>query len=305
MQLLLHPSDRPIFRLCGSAAQCHVEIRINDVPVLRDLSGQAHEFDLAINEWLFQGINHIDIRLSSGKKDTPFPARAAFAAKLRHKTARDTARNITDIGELTWRPDPAPLHDHAAHSHPNPSVSHADFETPEVPLLALPGQAEDLPWVIRPPAEQPDQSIILSSALAMPPPWPVCPWSRGSALNSHDGTQRVLAGELRKLHHTLKFGGWEEIFRLRRAALQAAYYLGGDELDAALGFPQLLKQPDWHLQPLPTGPFTLELAGQGKLARLLDPATGETPLILLNESASLIAVIDAWWTCGTEWLLLR
>lgn len=305
MQLLLHPSDRPIFRLCGSAAQCHVEIRINDVPVLRDLSGQAHEFDLAINEWLFQGINHIDIRLDSGKKDTPFPMRAAFAAKLRYKTARDTARNVTDIGELAWHPNPAPLHDHAAHSHPHSPASHADPETPEAPLLALPGQAEDLSWVIRPPAEQPDQRILLSSSLAMPPPWPVCPWSRGSPLNSHDGTQRVIAGELRKLHHTLKFGGWEEIFRLRRSALQVAYYLGGDELDSALGFPPLLNQPAWLLQPMPSGSLTLELAGNGKLARLLDPTTGETPIILFNESASLTATIDAWWMFGNEWLLLR
>lgn len=305
MQLLLHPSDRPVFRLCGAAAQCHLEIRINDVTVLRDLSGQAHEFDLAINEWLFQGVNHVDILLSAGKKDAPFPARASFSARLRHKAARDTVRNITDIGEISWKPSPP-----HGHEHPNPAptqaaAAHAEPETPEVPLLALPGQEENLQWVVQAAMEQPDKSVRISSALALPPPWPVCPWSRGSVLVAHDGTQRVITGELRKLHHTLKFGGWEEIFKIRRNAVQAAYYLCSDEVDPALGFPPLLNKPAWELQPLPAGSLTLELAGNGKLARLLDPATGETPVILLNESAGLSASIEAWWMFGQEWLLVR
>lgn len=303
MQLLLHPSDRPIFRLCGAVAQCHVEIRINDVPVLRDHSGLAHEFDLAINEWLFQGTNHIDIQLSAGKKDAPFPARASFSARLRHKAARDTARNVTDIGEITWKPSTPQAHEHADHTHG--VTSPVEPESPEVPLLALPGQEENLQWVAQAAQEQSDKSILISSALAMPPPWPVCPWSRGSALVAHDGTQRVITGELRKLHHTLKFGGWEEIFKIRRTAVQAAYYLGSDELDSALGFPPLLNQRAWELQPLPAGALTLELAGHGKLARLLDPSTGETPVILLNESAALSASIDGWWMFGNEWLLVR
>ena len=300
MQLQLHPFDRPIFRLCGSAAQCHVEIRINDVPVLRDTSGLAHDFDIAINEWLFQGINRIDFHLSAGKPDSPFPARASFGIKLRHKTARDTARNVTDIGELAWKPDPAPAHAHAA---PSPTAS--SFEDPEVPLLALPGQTEDLQWTCRPPQERPDKSVLISSAMALPPPWPVCPWLRSSVLNTQAGTQRVVTEMLRTLHRTLKIGGWEELFKTRRTALQAAYYLGGDEVDEALGFPPLLIQQEWQIQPFSEGPLMLELAGHGKIARVLDPATGETPLRFLNESARLSASIDAWWMSANEWLMVR
>ena len=300
MQLLLHPFDRPIFRLWGSAAQCHVEIRVNDVPILRDTSGLAHDFDIAINEWLFQGINRIDFHLSACKPDSPFQPRAVFSAKLRHKTARDTVRNVTDIGELAWKPDPAP-----AHARIVPTTNTTGLEDPNVPLLALPGQAEDFQWICGLPAEQPDKSVLISSAIALPPPWPVCPWLRGSVLNTQAGTQRVVTGMLRTLHRTLKLGGWEELFKARRAALQTAYYLGGDEMDDALGFPLLLTQQEWQLQPLSEGPLMLELAGHGKIARLLDPATGEPPLSLLNESARLSATIDAWWMSANEWLMVR
>jgi hypothetical protein len=307
MQILLHPSDRPIFRLGGSVVQCRVEVRINDVPVLRDASDLAHEFDLSINEWLFQGINRIDVRLNGVEKDAPIPARASFNARLAHKAARDAVRNIGEIGKFSWKSDPVPAHEHAGHSH-HPDVYPPDESAqsePDAPLLALPGQPEDLHWTVRTPQSQADKSILISTLLPLPPPWPICPWIRGSALASQGGTQRVIIGMMRSVHQTLRNGGWEEFFKSRRAALQAAYYLGGDEVDEALGFPTLLDQRFWQLQPVAESNLQLELAGQGKLARLLDPATGESPLVLVNESACLSATIDAWWMFANEWVLVR
>lgn len=304
MQILLHPADQPVFRLCGSAAQCGIEIRINDVPVLREHSGQAHSFDLAINEWLFQGLNPIDIHLQSPEPGSSIPDLASFELKVIYKPARGTVRSQSEIGEFSWRPDPAPELEIAARLHV-PADSEESELIEEPPLLALPGQAEDLQWCPRTPRLQSDKSLRITSTLPLPPPWPVCPWLRGTRHAAHAGTTQVISGRLRMLHQTLIQGIWPEMFKHRRAAIQAAYYLGGDEADDALGFPRLLNQKAWKLQPLPTTPFHLELAGQGRLARLLDPATGESPLILVNETSQLSALVDAWWMFTNEWLLVR
>jgi len=303
MQILLHPADQPVFRLCGSASRCRVEIRINDVPVWRETSGLAHDFDLAINEWLFQGLNPIDIHLQPAEPGTPIPDQATFQLKVCHKPARDTVRSLTEIGEVSWRPDPTPAYELAARSYAPVLESEELIE--EAPLLALPGQAEEVHWSPSTPRIQDDKSIRITSNLPIPPPWPVCPWQRGTRHAAHAGTTQVISGRLRMLHQTLKQGGWQELLKHRRAAIQAAYYLGGDEADDALGFPPLLNQKAWKLHPLPTGAFSLELAGDGKLARLLDPATGESPLILINETKRVSALIDAWWMFTNEWLLVR
>lgn len=306
MQLLLHPSDQPIFRLCGSITQCRLEVRINDVPVLRDSTGLAHTFDLAINEWLFQGSNRIDVHLQPTVGDAPFGPKAGFQMKMRYKPARDAVRNQVDVGEMDWKYDPAPAHGHLhGVSNFTPDDTLPDDFDDGAPLLALPGQAEELIWKISESCTLPDKSVQIGSQLPLPPPWPVCPWSRGVMLAVNSGTHHAVNGMLRSLHHTLNHGGWQELLKTRRAAIQAAYYLGGDEVDAALGFPPLLSAHAWQLQPLPEETLTLELAGGGKLARLVEPATSEAPLVLINSKAGVTASVEAWWMFSGEWTLVR
>ncbi len=131
-----------MFRLRGCASQCQVEIRINDVPVWRETGDAAHDFDLAINEWLFQGLNPIDIHLQAAEQGSDFPDQAAFKLKVFHKPARDTVRSLTEIGEISWRPDPRPAYEQAAHSHNDAPIPDENEPLDEPPLLALPGQAD-------------------------------------------------------------------------------------------------------------------------------------------------------------------
>ena len=91
----------------------------------------------------------------------------------------------------------------------------------------------------------------------------------------------------------------------RTAAVQAAYHLGADEVDDALGFPPLLDKPGWSLQALPESGLALETAGQGRLVRLVDPTTGDSPVVLVNEAAELSAIIRCWWMFDKEWLIVR
>lgn len=308
MQVFLHPSDQPVFRLQGFAAQCSVEVQINDVPVHRDASGLAHDFDLAINEWLFQGVNHLEVIIGPLESGAPIVQDARFEWKLLHRICREVVRNTVELGQFTWRPEKPPMAGSSHHVHGEEASSemhrHEEEHDDFAPLLALPGQTEEVEWKIQRPIELPDKRVRITSTVALPPPWPVCPWASVAPLGTQAGIGHAVSNLLRSLHHTLRHGGWREVMRRKTSAIQAAYYLGGDELDDALGFPLLLNKPEWVLDPLPEKGLILESAGNGRLVRLVDSASGDSPLVLLNTSNRIYATIETWWMFEKEWVLI-
>lgn len=307
MQVLLHPSDQPVFRLSLRAAQCVLEVRLNDVPVFGDVTGAALSLDIPINEWLFQGPNEIQVLLSPLEEGGAYGDQAQIEVILQHKFSRDAVRNATEVGVLRWQrergPVPGPMI--TEDSVPQEKTGAQDLHDEDAPLLALPGQAEELTWRVGEPQKLKNKSIRISTSLMLPPPWPGCPWKRGQLLPADSRTLFAVQGLLRAYHQRLQHGGHDDFLKLRRAALEAAYYLPPAEVDDALGFPPLLQRKDWRLEPLPEKGLKLELAGGGRLARLLDEGTGEGPLILVNEAAGVSAALDAWWMFDGEWKLIR
>ncbi len=279
------------------------------MPVHCDASGIAHQFDLALNEWLFQGVNHIQVILGPVEPGAPFFKTARFEWKLLHRICHEVVRNTVELGLSSWRPDTHPPAGGQQHSHGDDDSSGANESKDEddefAPLLALPGQTEEVEWKVQPPSVLPDKRVKISSVFVLPPPWPVCPWAGVAPLGTQPGIGHAVTGLLRSLHHSLRHGGWRELMRRKASAIQTAYYLGGDEVDEALGFPLLLNKPDWTLAPLKEKSLTLDGAGNGRLVRLVDLPTGNPPLILINESNKICAMIEAWWMFDKEWVLVR
>lgn len=313
MQVLLHPSDQPVFRLQGFAAQCSVELRINDVPVHRDIGGMAHDFDLPVNEWLFQGGNQIQAIIGPVEPDAPIAQSARFEWRLLHRVCGEAIRNTAELGRFAWKPDTPPLEGRAHHGHgedTSPDIQeheqeHEQEHDESAPLLALPGQIETIEWTMKQPVVLSDGRVRITSAVALPPPWPVCPWAGVAPLGAQAGIGHAVSNLLRSLHHTLRHGGWREIMARKISAIQTAYYLAGNDLDEALGFSLLLNKPEWSLSALPEKNLILERAGSGRLVRLVDGNSGESPLVLLNRSNGVSATIEAWWMFEKEWVLIR
>jgi hypothetical protein len=67
----------------------------------------------------------------------------------------------------------------------------------------------------------------------------------------------------------------------------------------------LLNKPEWVLGSLPEKGLVLESAGNGRLVRLVDPVSGDSPLVLLNRSNGISATMEAWWMFEKEWVLIR
>lgn len=311
MLLLLHPSDQPVFRLRGSAAQCRLELRLNDVPLHQEEAGRAHHFDFAVNEWLFQGGNRIEVRLSPPGVAAEFPAGAFLEMAVLHKPAHEGQHSVREVGKMSWRPEPS-AKTPGTHSPQMPdtetllgAAQPAPPVDDEPSLLALPGQAEELSWAVEPAVHLPEGMVSISSQLPLPPPWSACPWQRGPVLMAHDDNRQTVHVCLRTLHAALRADAWRPLLEVRRAAIQAAYHLPEHEVDEALGFPPLLRQPGWQLEPLPAEMPQLEIAGKGRLARMIDPATGMSPLVFKNQAQGILAEVQAWWMFSGKWLLVR
>lgn len=305
MRLLLHPSDQPIFRLAVRIAQARLEVRVNDVPVLRHLEGQSLFFELPVNQWLFQGRNDIDFHLSQVEPGAGFGKHAFFECALQFKIAKDAQRNQLEVGMIRWQPEQgggaSPHYDDHHHAAPLPPQDDEE----DAPLLALPGQDEECQWRHLPVRKMNNGEVRLVTALSLPPPWPTCPWQRADYLSGDTGAQFSIERMTRTFHDGLRYGGWEELVKLRRAAIQSAYYLTEAEADEALGFSRLTRDAEWALLPLPEKGLELEIAGHGRLARLIEGRTRESPLMFLNEKESVSAEIGAWWMFGGQWTMIR
>lgn len=304
MQVLLHPSDMPVFRLAVRVAQCQLELRVNDVPVFRDATGLAQNFEMPVNEWLFQGHNNIRAIVAPLEGGTGFGAAASLEILLLHKCSGEAMRNSAEVGVLRWKPDP-PHHYHA-------EGSGADDEAPLIldddddgaPLLALPGRVEELAWRVQAPQVQKDKSVRIHSFLNLPPPWPASPWARLRPLAQDNGTLIAVRQLVQTFWNGMRHGGFEPLLHHRRNALQTSYYLHDDRTDEALGFPRLLRMRGWQLQPLRDQGLELQLAAGSRLARVVD-GRGESPLWLLNEESGVAAFIDCWWVFHGEWRMIR
>jgi hypothetical protein len=306
MQLLLHPSDEPVFRLGIRAAQCALEVRINDVPVFQDTTGSALNLEMPLNEWLFQGSNFMQCMVSPLKPDAPFGPQAGLVLTLSHKFAREAAKNATEVGVRHWQPERGLVPGSPGHADVAQDDETEADELDDSPLLAERGQPDEVTWRHSNSVTLPNKSVRMVSSLWLPPPWPVCPWGASQALTEDYRTLFALQGLARGLHLRLQQKQYEDMFKLRRSALETAYYLDSEaKVDEALGFPNLLKDPNWQLQPMAESGLSLQCAGGGRLVRLVDDKSGDSPILLLNETLGVSAVLDAWWMFDSEWKLIR
>lgn len=295
-----------MFRLAVRHAACAIEFRINDVPVYRDASGDAAAFEMPMNEWLFQGRNKIDIHLAPLEPGTALDKAAAVHAIVQHKTARDLHKNINEVGKLEWQPptlEHAHDHDHD-HGHDHHEEATVSTEDDDAPLLALPGQAEELTWRIQPAHRAREGGYHIHTSLSLPPPWLVCPWERAMPLNTDQRCLYPVQQSMQTFAESLRMGGWQRFTTQRKTALMSSYYLTDVAANEALTIPQLIKD-DWQPLPFPTQGLRLELAGERRLARLVHESTGESPLVMINEKEGVAATIDAWWMFHQQWVMIR
>lgn len=292
--LALHPSDQPLFSLAVRAAGCVLDLRINDVPVFREISGGAVDAALPINEWLFRGENEIQCRLHPLGSPS-----ARVHVELQHRRLRQPHKHAVRLATMRWEAvdfESSARHFEAQAERPSDSST-----------MTTPGTVTEFIWQSKAAARLPNEGWALAGGFSLPVPWAPCPWEKGAMLSEQPNLKFSL------WHLTQEFWGVlagrdpaaiQRLTTTRAMSLESAYHLAGGELDEALLFPRLLQRPEWKLAPLPDEGWTLEVASGGRLGRIVDENHGDSVLRLINETEGTEAIIDAWWAFTHRWVLV-
>ena len=297
-RLLLHPLDQPLFSVALRSAGGAVELRINDVPVFRDRGDAALNVTLPINEWLFQGTNEIRLEIAETSDGSP-----EAEARLEYRRLRQPLKNSLPLGTLRATTDSGVgTLDEGDESHT------AASEEAAAGPLATPGAEMEFFWSVNALRSSREHSRLSAATFVLPRPWPVCPWSDGADLREQVNLKYAVRPLVQNFWSCLARRDLDALLKVsavRAASLEAAYHLGPEELEDALLFPRLLRSSDWAMAALGDEEWQLEIAGQGRLARLVEETSGESPLRLVNENEKIEAVIDAWWAFTHRWSLMR
>ncbi|HEV7403995.1 MAG TPA: hypothetical protein VGO11_13740 [Chthoniobacteraceae bacterium] len=294
-RLLLHPGDQPLFSVAVHGRGAPVALRVNDVPVFQEAGAASFHVTLPINEWLFQGVNELRLETAAGPGAAP-----GAEARLSYRQLRQPLKNAVPLDTLQCEPT----------GEPAGGESRGAAFTTEAgpPPIVQPGEPAEFEVRRLPARGGPGGPRSVAASFTLPRPWPVCPWAEGALLTEQINLKYSLRQFLQELWGCLARRDLAAIMKVaavRASSLETAYHLNAHEVEEALLFPRLLQSPDWQMAPFRDEEWRLETAGHGRLARLVEEASGESPLRLVNQNEKLEAVVDAWWAFTYRWLLMR
>jgi len=256
-QTALGSTGTPVFEISVTTSGLDLEVRMNDVPVMR-VSGGHVESTFDVNPHVVTGMNHLGAIVRPSAKTGQYLPAAQATIVLRVRDAPG-GRVVEDRGTLVF-------------AAPELQAGTA-FSGSSTPEGAQPVVQVGVGDVVR---------ARIPVALMTPfPPWS---WLSADTLTDEPATFDAVLDQTRALWSAIQA---KDVPTLEAAAAaqakdwRLAYYLP-DEATAQrmLGVAQTLGDPDVQAQPFPDpGALSLELLGFGKLAHLVD-AEGKGPITL-------------------------
>lgn len=246
--------DGPVFELAVKATEIRLELRVNDVPVLRLAGGQASTvFD--VNPHVINGENTLTMIVRPLQRGEEF-RRHASAEVTFHKRLSVSDQTIEPLATLVFE---------------GPGANAATgFEK-------SPGYATVIPPVLEPMGLRAIQKFEVSAPFA---PWS---WMTAPPIVVTESLRSELFTAVRRVHALMKardIAGLSRECEHQAADWQQAYYLPSEAAAIRmLGVPQTFADQDVSVEDLPDGHFEVELLGGGRLIQLVDH-NGDSPLRL-------------------------
>ncbi|MFO0758090.1 MAG: hypothetical protein U0359_16460 [Byssovorax sp.] len=253
ISLLTH-GDGPVFEVAVQSTELRLELRVNDVPVLRLKGGHAKTvFD--VNPQVVKGENSLTMIVRPLERGQEFSRHAVATASFRRRASVKDEKSER-LAALVFE---------------GPGANAATgFEK-------SPGYATVTPPVLTPMGLRATQAFDLDA--------PFEPWSFMTAppITVTESVRSELFTAIRRVHALMKakdIAGLTRECEHQTRDWQQAYYLP-DEASAVkmLGVPQTFADPDVEVEDLPDGHFEVELLGGGRLIQLVDE-NGDSPLRL-------------------------
>lgn len=246
--------DGPVFELEVQATEVRLELRVNDVPVMRAAGGRVTTvFD--VNPHVVNGENALTMIVRPLQRGEEFRRHASAAVSFRRRPSVND-QSAERLATLVFE---------------GPGANAATgFEK-------SPGYATVIPPVLEPMGLRATQKFELSAPFA---PWS---WMTAPPLVVTESLRSELFTAVRRVHALMKARDIEGLTREcqhQAADWQQAYYLQS-EADAVrmLGVPQTFADGDVSVEDLPDAHYEVELLGGGRLIQLVDE-NGDSPLRL-------------------------
>ena len=278
---MLSDIEEPILTVQIDLEQCVFDIRFNDVPLLADPEGLPVNVEIPVNHWAMSGANTLSMKLSPypDKEQLSPEAKCTLTLFGRQNLApRETRRQITEMG---W---------------PKPGVAGPE-EKQSIEISA----AEIEP-------DQPEGRVVLTRDITMPLNLPQWAWLASEEIPEDDETLEALVPEYEKIWKALSEGDAESPVALsatKVAELCAAYYVSQEEMEDELEYRNLVDDEEVSLWDWKPDKVSLEVFGQGRLARLARE-DGQSPIVFVCNDGTAAHYLDLIFCKGPEgWTLIR
>jgi hypothetical protein len=250
----LAPGEQPVFELAVQSTELRLELRVNDIPVLRLPGGHTRAvFD--VNPQVVNGENALTMIVRPLNPGEEFRRHAAAAVSFQRRPSVADAR-AERLATLVFE---------------GPGANAATgFEK-------SPGYATVVPPVLEPMGLRATQKFEVAA--------PFSPWSFMTAppITVTEDVRAELFAAVRRVHALMKardLAGLSRECEHQARDWQQAYYLTSEaEAIRMLGLPQIFTDPDVSVEDLPDGHFEVQLLGGGRLIQLVDE-NGDSPLRL-------------------------
>lgn len=246
--------DGPVFELVVEATELRVELRVNDVPVLRLPGGKVSTvFD--VNPQVVTGENTLSLIARPPRRGQEWSPHATCSVSLRRRPAVKDERAET-LATLVFDGQGA-------------NASNG-FER-------SPGYATEIPPSVEPFGVQATQRVLLETPFS---PWS---WMTAPPMEVTESLRSELFTAYQRVHRMMRardIAGLAAECAHQAEDWQQAYYLP-DHASAVrlLGLPQTFSDPDVEVADFPDTHLEVQLLGHGRLIQLVD-ANGDAPLLL-------------------------
>jgi len=250
------------------------EIRINDVPL--DGGSGSVDTELPLNQWIWSGENELTIHFKSGLSEN-----SRMEAEVQAREIDAGFDQSVTFSRILIQP-----------VNGLPSIEESgDYVGSREPLLI-----EDL-----------SGNYVASRRFLFSAPFRPWAWTRGDQIAEDQNTFGTLLNQYRQFHALIRSGNVAGVEAAMMRAVEEymeAYYIS-DVRQALDDFEVsgLMTDPNVRLADFVPASTRLQIFGNGRLARLVDPE-GESP-IMFDESGLDVHVDFMYCRSANQWIQIR
>lgn len=284
--------EKPIYYLQFSVARADVEVRLNDIPVLRHTAAGFTESEKPVPESVVNGENILVVRVRPLKGESDL-----FAGQ-----------KSVDV-RLVVRERNSPLDQYETLLHVNLDVVE---EQSEVLKNSEKDAGSNLPELLT----FDEQQIAARRSVNINSPYPEWEWENGMIIENNEENYQTLLDEYKKIYQVLKSENIDQIKKLyTSAALEYAtayHYKDVAEGYRIMNVGSLVGDSEWLLGDinkfLERGfVLRLEVYGNGKLAHLVDRHGVDGGIVYLNKNVKMTSFqkFGFYKNIENKWVLIR